>query len=119
MQSAIAAVGLAQRAMQEALNYSLERKTFGLPLVQHQAVASMLADMAIGIETARLMSYRAAWELDQGRRNTYYASIAKCYASEVANKCAADAVQVCVHVCVSVCVCTLTQMDLPTPVLST
>ena len=81
--------------MQEALNYSLERKTFGLPLVQHQAVASMLADMAIGIETARLMSYRAAWELDQGRRNTYYASIAKCYASEVANKCATDAVQVC------------------------
>ncbi|XP_065916861.1 medium-chain specific acyl-CoA dehydrogenase, mitochondrial-like [Dysidea avara] len=91
---AISAVGLAQRAMQEALNYSLERKTFQQPLIQHQAVAFMLADMAIGIETARLVSYRAAWELDQGRSNTYYASIAKCYASEVANKCAADAVQI-------------------------
>ncbi|XP_065916954.1 medium-chain specific acyl-CoA dehydrogenase, mitochondrial-like [Dysidea avara] len=91
---AIGAVGVAQRAMQEALNYSLERKTFGVPLIQHQAVAFMLADMAIGIETARLVSYRGAWELDQGRRNTYYASIAKCYASEVANKCATDAVQI-------------------------
>ena len=95
LQVAISAVGLAQRAMQEALNYSLERNTFGLPLVQHQAVAFMLADMAIGIETARLVSYRAAWELDQGKSNTYYASIAKCYASQVANKCATDAVQVC------------------------
>ena len=54
----------------------------------------MLADMAIGIETARLVMYRAAWELDQGRRNTYYASIAKSYASDVANKTATDAVQV-------------------------
>jgi len=106
--------------MQEALNYSLERKTFGQPLVQHQAVAFMLAGMAIGIETSRLVSYRAAWELDQGRRNTYYASIAKCYASEIANKCATDAVQGCVcvdcaclhafvHPCVSVSVLTLGQ----------
>lgn len=55
----------------------------------------MLADMAIGIETARLITYRAAWELEQGRRNTYYASIAKSYASDVANKSATDAVQVC------------------------
>ena len=55
----------------------------------------MLADMAIGIETSRLITYRSAWEADQGRRNTYYASVAKAIASDVANKCATDAVQVC------------------------
>lgn len=54
----------------------------------------MLADMAIGIETSRLAWMRAAWETDQGRRNTYYASIAKAQAGDVANKCATDAVQV-------------------------
>ena len=54
----------------------------------------MIADMAIGIECARLMCYRAAWEIDQGRRNTYYASIAKAMAADMANKAAADAVQV-------------------------
>jgi acyl-CoA dehydrogenase len=54
----------------------------------------MLADMAIGIETSRLAWMRAAWETDQGRRNTYYASIAKAQAADVANKCATDAVQV-------------------------
>lgn len=46
----------------------------------------MLADMAIGVETARLSYWRAAWEVDQGRRNSYEASIAKCYASDIANK---------------------------------
>ncbi len=54
----------------------------------------MLADMAIGIEAARLMTWRSAWEMDLGKRNSYYASIAKALASEVANKAAADAVQV-------------------------
>ena len=48
----------------------------------------MLADMAVGVETARLITQRAAWEVDQGRKNTYYASIAKAYAADVANKCA-------------------------------
>ena len=50
--------------------------------------------MAIGIESARLVCYRGAWEIDQGRRNTYYASIAKALAADMANKAAADAVQV-------------------------
>ena len=54
----------------------------------------MLADMAIGIEASRLLVYRGAWEADQGRRNTYYASLAKALAADVANKSAADAVQV-------------------------
>lgn len=63
---AAGAVGLAQRCMDEALKYSLERKTFGTPIVNHQAVAFMLADMAIGVETARLAYYMSAWETDQG-----------------------------------------------------
>ncbi|KAJ7378127.1 hypothetical protein OS493_024792 [Desmophyllum pertusum] len=91
---AASAVGLAQRALEEALTYSLERKTMGKYIAQHQAVNFMLADMAIGIETARLATQRAAWEVDQGRRNTYFASIAKCLAGDVANKCATDAVQI-------------------------
>lgn len=91
---AAGAVGLAQRCLDEALKYSLERKTFGVPIAVHQAVAFMLADMAIGVETARLAYYQSAWETDQGRRNSYYASIAKCYASDVVNKIASDAVQI-------------------------
>jgi len=54
----------------------------------------MIADMVVGTEISRLMVRRAAWELDQGRRNTYYASIAKKMAADVANKNATDAVQV-------------------------
>ncbi|KAF4525792.1 hypothetical protein B566_EDAN002054 [Ephemera danica] len=91
---AAGAVGLAQRAMDEATKYALERKTFGVPIAHHQAVAFMLAEMAIGVETSRLAWMRAAWEVDQGRRNSYYASIAKALAGDVANKCAADAVQI-------------------------
>ncbi|KAJ1968002.1 hypothetical protein IWQ62_001511 [Dispira parvispora] len=91
---AAAAVGLAQRAMDEATKYSLERKTMGKPIINHQAVGFMLADMAIGIESARMMVWKAAWMRDQGMRNTYYASIAKALASEVANKSASDAVQI-------------------------
>ena len=59
-----------------------------------QAIAFLLAEMAMGVETARLAWKRSAWEIDQGRRNTYYASIAKALASDVANKAATDAVQV-------------------------
>ncbi|GLG93518.1 Putative isovaleryl-coa dehydrogenase [Gryllus bimaculatus] len=91
---AAGAVGLAQRALDEATKYALERKTFGVPIARHQAVAFILADMAIGVETARLAWQRAAWEVDQGRRNTMLASIAKAYAADVANKAATDAVQV-------------------------
>lgn len=54
----------------------------------------MLADMAVGVQNARLATYRAAWECDQGRNNTFYASVAKLYAADIANKIAADAVQV-------------------------
>ncbi|XP_075991479.1 medium-chain acyl-CoA dehydrogenase isoform X3 [Anticarsia gemmatalis] len=88
------ATGLAQRALDEATKYSLERKTFGVPIAKHQAVAFMLADMATGVETARLAWMRAAWLVDHGKKNTVAASVAKLHASEVANKAATDAVQI-------------------------
>ncbi|XP_068633742.1 medium-chain specific acyl-CoA dehydrogenase, mitochondrial isoform X3 [Battus philenor] len=91
---AAGATGLAQRALYEATRYSLERKTFGVPIAQHQAVAFLLADMAIGVETARLSWQRAAWMVDHGQKNTVLASVAKCHASEIANKAASDAVQI-------------------------
>ncbi|TPX38132.1 hypothetical protein SmJEL517_g00169 [Synchytrium microbalum] len=91
---AAAAVGLGRRAMDEATKYALERKTMGKPIAEHQAIAFMLADMAIGIESARMMVWKSAWLRDAGQKNTYYASIAKALASEVANKSAADAVQI-------------------------
>ncbi|XP_072376462.1 medium-chain specific acyl-CoA dehydrogenase, mitochondrial-like [Diabrotica undecimpunctata] len=91
---AAGAVGLAQRALDEATKYSMERKAFGVPIAHHQAVAFMLADMAIGVETARLAWMKSAWEVDQGVRNTLAASVAKCYAADIANKCATDAVQI-------------------------
>ncbi|XP_030853533.1 probable medium-chain specific acyl-CoA dehydrogenase, mitochondrial [Strongylocentrotus purpuratus] len=91
---AAGATGLAKRALDEALKYSMERQTFGRTIANHQAVAFLLADMAVGVEAARLLTHRSAWEIDQGRRNTYYASLAKCYAADVANKNASDAVQV-------------------------
>jgi len=59
----------------------------------------MLAEMAINVELARLGVYRAAWEFDRGKRNTYYASIAKAFAADMANKCAADCVQVILSYC--------------------
>ncbi|XP_076248998.1 medium-chain acyl-CoA dehydrogenase [Calliopsis andreniformis] len=92
---ACASVGLAQRALDEATKYALERKTFNKPIAEHQAVAFMLADMQIGVETARLAYIKAAWAADQGLPSaTYLASIAKCYGGDIANKCATDAVQI-------------------------
>ncbi|NXD46741.1 ACADM protein, partial [Copsychus sechellarum] len=93
-QVAAGAVGLARRALDEATRYALERKTFGKPIVEHQAVAFLLAEMAMKVELARLGYQRAAWEVDAGRRNTFHASIAKAFAGDVANQVAADAVQI-------------------------
>jgi len=91
---ASSATGVAQRALDEATKYALERKTFGVPIANHQAVSFMLADMAINVETARLAWRISAWQTDNGIRNSYFASIAKAHAGDIANKCAADAVQI-------------------------
>lgn len=93
-QVAAGATGLAQRCLDEALKYSLERKTFGIPIAGHQAVAFMLADMAIGVECARTAWMKSAWQTDNGIKNTLQASIAKCFAADLANKNATDAVQI-------------------------
>ena len=63
-------------------------------ILQHQAVAFLLAEMAMKVELARMAYQRSAWEIDNGRRNTYYASIAKAFAGDIANQVASDAVQV-------------------------
>lgn len=91
---AAAAVGLSQRALDEASKYALERKTMGRPIVQHQAISFLLAEMAARTELARLMTTKSAWMVDQGVRNTYYASIAKLFAGDAANQTATDAVQI-------------------------
>jgi alkylation response protein AidB-like acyl-CoA dehydrogenase len=91
---AIAAVGLARAAYEYALHYAQERIQFGKPIVQHQAIAFMLADMATDIDAARLLAWRAAWLADQGRPCTKEASMAKAFAADVAMRVTTDAVQV-------------------------
>merc|ERR1711892_1084793 len=88
------AVGIAQRCLDETTKYATERKAFGVPIINHQAVAFMLADMAIGAEAARLCYLKSAWQADRGIRNTYMASIAKCLGGDVCNESATDAVQI-------------------------
>merc|ERR1712131_9204 len=91
---AAGATGLAQRALDEATRYALERKTFGRLIADHQAVSFLLAEMAMKVELARMGYQRLAWEVDNGKRNTYYASIAKAFAGDIANQVASHAVQV-------------------------
>ena len=91
---AVAAVGVAQRALDEAVAYAGERTAFGRPISQFQGVGFMLADMAIRVEAGRHLAYKAAWEVDQGKRNTMSAAMAKAFCAEAAMKNATDAVQV-------------------------
>lgn len=91
---AAGAVGLARAALEHSIEYALQRQTFGTPIAQHQAVAFMIAEMARDIEAARLLCYKAAWTLDQGERNTLYASYAKAFAADSAMRIALDAVQI-------------------------
>ena len=88
------AVGLAQRAMDESIKYAKERKTFGLPIAAYQAISFMIADMAMGIEAGRHLVRLAAWSIDNGKRNTKYAAMAKAFCADMAMKVATDAVQV-------------------------
>ncbi len=89
-----AGVGIGRRAYDESKRYAMERKTFGVPIAQHQAVQFMLADMAIAVEAGRLLTWQAAWLADQGKRNTMYCSMAKCFAGDSAMRIATDAVQI-------------------------
>jgi alkylation response protein AidB-like acyl-CoA dehydrogenase len=87
-------VGLAQGAYEAALSYARERKAFGKTIAQFQAIQWKLADAATKIEAARLLTYRAAYLKQQGRRTTLESSMAKLYASEIAVKVADDCVQI-------------------------
>ena len=89
-----AAVGIARAALEAAVAYAKERKQFGKPLAQQQAIQFMLADMAMKVEAARLLVWRAACLHDQGLRNTKESAIAKCFAGDTAMQVSTDAVQV-------------------------
>ncbi len=91
---AAVSVGLAQSALDIAAKYAKERKQFGQPIASFQMVQSMIADMAIKVETARLMVYKACWMRDQGLDFGMEAAMAKCYAADVAMQVTTDAVQI-------------------------
>jgi len=87
-------VGIAQACLDASKKYSKERKQFSQPIASFQAVQFMLADMATGVEAARLLTYKAAYLADKSERITKEASMAKLYASEVAQRAATNAVQI-------------------------
>lgn len=88
------AIGIAAGAYELALKYSKERKAFGKPISEHQAIAFKLADMATEIEAARFMVLKAAYEKDMKRDFSRYSAMAKLMASEVAMKTTVEAVQI-------------------------
>lgn len=87
-------VGIAQAALDCAVKYAKERRQFGQPIASFQMVQGMLADMAMKVETARLMVQKACWMRDQGMEFSKEAAMAKCYAADVAMQVTTDAVQV-------------------------
>jgi butyryl-CoA dehydrogenase len=88
------AIGIARAALEEARDYSKVRKTFGVPICQHQAIQFMLADMATEVDAARLLTLRAAHLKDQGVRFSSEAAMAKLFASEMAGRVTHKAIQV-------------------------
>jgi len=91
---AAAAVGVARRALEEAVEYANTRMAYGKPIIALQGVSFMLADMAMNIEAGRLLAHKAAWLLDNGHRNTMEAAYAKAFCADMAMKVTTDAVQV-------------------------
>ena len=92
--TAAGALGVARRAMDEAVNYAKTRTAMGKPIWQHQAVGHMIADMAMELEAARLLVWKSAWSVDSGERNTTIAAYAKAFAADTAMKITTNAVQV-------------------------
>jgi acyl-CoA dehydrogenase len=91
---AAGAAGIIRRALDESRLYALERKTFGQPIAQHQAVQFMLAEMAIAYETTRLLCHKAAWSIDTGKLDSIVSSYAKAYGADAAMRVSTDAVQI-------------------------
>ncbi len=88
------AVGMAQGAFERAFQYAKNRKQFGSPIIKFQGVSFKLAEMAIKIEAARLLTYKAAWLYDQGRISPMATSMAKAYAGRVAMEVTDDAMHI-------------------------
>ncbi|KAA1039275.1 acyl-CoA dehydrogenase [Macrococcus equipercicus] len=88
------AVGIAQSALDHALDYANTRSTFGKKIILHQGIGFMLSDMAAEIQAARLVTRQAAWYLSEGRPSTMMSSMAKLLAGDIAMKAAVDAVQI-------------------------
>lgn len=88
------AVGIAQAALEEAVKYSRQRRQFGVPIADHQAIAMMIADMAIRVDAARLMVYRAATLRDRGKPFSQASAMAKLFASETSTQVTDAAVQI-------------------------
>jgi acyl-CoA dehydrogenase len=91
---AAGATGLMRRCIDESVGYAKERKTFGVPIGQHQLVQAMLAEMAIRCEATRLLYQKAAWNLDHGVRDPMTSALAKAFGADGAMQTAIDAVQV-------------------------
>lgn len=88
------ATGLQQRCLEECVRYAKERKTFGVPIGEHQLVQAMLAEMKIRVEATRLLYQKAALSLDSGNANPVESAIAKAFGADAAMQTATDAVQV-------------------------
>ena len=91
---AAGAAGVIRRALEESRAYALERKTFGVPIAQHQAVQFMIAEMAIAYETTRLLTHKAAWLVDRGDLQAVVSAYAKAYGADAAMRSTTDAVQI-------------------------
>ena len=93
---AAGAAGLIRRSLEECRAYALERKTFGVPIAQHQAVQFMLAEMAIAYENTRLLYMKASWLVDsgQGKSDSIVSCVAKAYGADAAMRVTTDAVQI-------------------------
>jgi butyryl-CoA dehydrogenase len=88
------ALGIAQAALEDSIQYANQRHQFGVPLARHQAIQMMIADMATQVDAARLLVYRAAWLRDQGQPITKASAQAKLFAAEAAGKVTDAAVQI-------------------------
>jgi len=91
---ASSALGGAWRALDLSVSYAKERTQFGVSISKHQAIQFMIAEMAMKVEAARLLTYKAAWLCDQGVKNTEVASYAKAFASDSCMQITTDAVQI-------------------------
>ena len=91
---AAGAAGIIRRSLDECRKYALERKTFGVPIAQHQAIQFMLAEMAIAYETTRLLCHKAAAAIDGGAADSIVSSYAKAYSADAAMRVSTDAVQI-------------------------